>query len=187
MRAAIAILASSEIQNTIRKIAFDFDRRYNLPFLGSILPAHISLKQGFTFESMPALEDYFDRLAASIQPFEILLDRFYHTAWSGYGILGLNVVETPLLRSLHDRLNRELSQVVQNSSAPFDGEAYRFHLTIELGPLGEYDAYLAYYEALADKQVNLSFIARELALFYYADRPSVPGAFMVYKVLPLGG
>lgn len=187
MRAALALLASREIQNTVRKIVFDFDRQYNLPFMVSLLPAHVSLKQPFGFEEMTSLENYFDSLAASIPPFDILLDRFYYFSGNGYGLLGLNVIETPLLRGLHDRLNRELVQVVTDPQADFDGEGYRFHLSITGGQVEGQDAYRAYYEALPVKKVDLSFTARELALFYYADRQPGPGSFTVYKIQALDG
>jgi len=187
MKAAVAILTSREVQNTIRRVVFELDRKYNQPFLGSVLPAHVSLKQPFSFEDMARLESWFDSFAASIKPFQIDLDRFYHTAWEGNGILGLNVVETPMLRGLNERINRELIQVTADPSAAFDGEAYHFHLTIEMGTVGEIDRFLTYYEGLENKAVELRFTARELALFYYADRHLNPEAFLVYKVLPLGG
>ena len=186
MKAALAVLASREVQNYARRIVYELDRQYNRPFLGSTLPAHVSLKQPFTFEDMTVLEGWFASLAAAIPPFEINLDRFYHAAFSGYGILGLNVVETPMLRSLHEQVNRDLAQVVCDPTAAFDGEAYRFHLTIELGAVGEVDIYKAYFDDLESKAVNLAFTTRELALFYYADRQPGPDSFLVYKVLPLG-
>ena len=187
MKAAVVLLASREVQNFIRKVVYTLDRQYNRPFLGSVLPAHVSLKQPFTFEVMPVLEDWFDSLAASLPPFEIALEGIYHTSWSGYGILGLNVVETPILRGLHERVNRELAQIVTDPSAAFDGDAYRFHLTIEMGPVREEDIYKTYLDELENKAASFTFSASELGLFYYADRQPGPDSFLVYKVLPLGG
>lgn len=61
MKAAIAILSDYKIQNFVRKIAFDLNKKYNINFLASLLPAHISLKQSFSFENnMEKLENYFD-------------------------------------------------------------------------------------------------------------------------------
>jgi len=185
MKAAVVILASREVQNFTRRIVYELDRQSNRPFLGSVLPSHVSIKQAFTFEDMTALESWFDSLTASLSPFEIALDRFYYTTFNGYGILGLNVVETPLLRSLHERVNRELAGVVIDPTANFDGESYRFHLTIEIGPVGEDNLYRAYFEQLENKTVQLGFTARELALFYYPDRQLGPDSFLVYKVLPI--
>ena len=56
MKAAIALLTDYRIQNFVRKIVFDLNRKYNIDFLASLLPAHISLKQPFYFESMEKLE-----------------------------------------------------------------------------------------------------------------------------------
>lgn len=187
MKAAVVILAGSEVQNYVRRIVYALDRQHNFPFLGSVLPAHVSLKQPFTFEEMPILENWFDNLSSSIQPFEIRLDHFYHFSGDGYGLLGLNVVETPILRGLHERVNRELAQIVADPSADYDGETYRFHLTVEVGQVGEEDIYRSYYDRLETKQLNLAFTARKLALFYYADRQPGPDSFLVYKVQALGG
>lgn len=75
MKAAIALLADYRVQNFARRVVFDLERRHGIGFLGSLLPAHVSLKQPFEFEDMGKLEAYFDALAASIQPFEIAFDR----------------------------------------------------------------------------------------------------------------
>jgi 2'-5' RNA ligase len=132
------------------------------------------------------LDHYVEGLAASISPFSIELDRFYYDEWGESGILGLNVVETPRLRELHNRLNRELSQQVHDSSANHDGSGYHFHLTIEMGSISSVNPFREYYESLQESRVNRSFTARELGVFYYSDENHRPGSFLVYKVLPLG-
>jgi hypothetical protein len=185
MKAAIALLADYQVQNFARRVVFDLERRCGIGFYGSLLPAHVSLKQPFEFEDMGKLEAYFDVLAASIQPFEITFDRFYHSAWAGYGILGLNVVETATLRGLHSRIVDDLKGLFADPTAAHDGAGYHFHLTIELGQIAEADVYQQYFDSLPDKQVALRCTARELALFYYAGEAR-PGSFMVYRVLPLG-
>jgi hypothetical protein len=53
--------------------------------------------------------------------------------------------------------------------------------------VGDMDIFEEYYAAVKNKPTNLSFTARELALFYYADRQPSPESFLVYKVLALGG
>jgi len=186
MKAAIGLFASHEVQIFVRKIAFDLNSRYGVDFIASLTPAHITLKQPFSFESIERLEGYFDMLAASIAPFEVELDRVYHTQWGGYGILGLNVKETGVLRDLHNRLNRELDNLFEDTSAPHDGDAYHFHLTIELGKVEGEDVYKRYYEEMRDKRVNLRFTAKEIGLAYSAGE-GVAGPFMIYKVLSLGG
>lgn len=185
MKAAIALLTDHKVQNYARRIVYDLNRQYGIGFLASLLPAHVSLKQPFSFESMERLEGYFDALAASITPFEIELDKVYHTGWSGFGILGLNVVETSALRELHNRISRELAELFEDASAPHDGEGYHFHLTIELGKVEGEDVFKRYYDEMSVKQVDLRFTARDIALFYYSDL--AVGAYTTYKVLGLGG
>ena len=185
MKAAIALLADHETQNFVRKIVFDLNRQYGIGFVASLLPAHVSLKQPFSFQSMESLDAYLQGLAESIDPFEIGLDRFYHCQWSGHGILGLNVSETGTLRDLHKRINTELNDLLEDASAPHDGDKYHFHLTVETGRVDGEDAYKRYYDEMRRKTVNLRFMARHIALFYYDGEPEV-GSFMVYKVLCLG-
>jgi 2'-5' RNA ligase len=186
MKAAIALLASYEVQNFVRKIAFDLNRQYGVDFFASLTPAHITLKQAFSFESMERLEQYFYMLAASIPPFEIELDKVYYAQWADQGFLGLNVKETGALRELHNRVNRELSELFEDTSAPHDGDAYHFHLTIELGKVEGEDVYKRYYEEMGDKTVNLRFTARHIGLAYSPGEGEA-GSFIIYKVLGLGG
>lgn len=185
MKAAIVLLADHTTQNFARKIVLALDQKYQIDFFGSLLPAHISLKQPFAFESMQKLENYFDALAASVSPFMIELDEIYYTGWNGYGILGMNVKETATLRELHNRLNCELGELFRDTSAPHDGDEYHFHMTIELGKTEQANPYQAYFDGLADKQVNLAFLATEMALFYYTGQDHL--SFFNYKVLPLTG
>ena len=185
MKAAIALLTNNQVQNYARRIVFELQRESQIDFLGSLLPAHVSLKQPFAFEDMVRLEGYFDSLAAQIRPFQIVLDEIYYTEWEGYGILGLNVVETDILRELHNQLNRELRNLFVDTSAPHDGAGYKFHMTIELGRIDKENPYQAFFEQLADRKVDMAFQTQEIALFYYTGR--VLGSYFCYKVLPLTG
>ena len=184
MKSAIAILADYQVQNFVRKMVFELEQAYQVDFMASQLPAHISLKQPFSFESMDRLEGYFDSLAAQIAPFQIELDELYFTNWEGYGILGINVKETETLRGLHNQLNRELSELFVDTSAPHDGAGYHFHMTIELGEVNDQNPYRNYFEGLESRVVNLAYQAKEIAMFYY---PGNQQSFICYKVLPLTG
>jgi len=185
MKAAIALLSDYPVQNMVRRMVYEIGQFAQVEFLGSLLPAHVSLKQPFTFESMDALEDWFASLSRRVNPFRIELDRVYYDTWDEYAIVGLEVHETPTLRELHNQINRELKEVVQDLSAPHDGDEYRFHLTIELGKVGSQNPFKQFYESLPEKQVALSFKAEHMALFFYADGPIQTGSFICYKVLPL--
>ena len=184
MKAAIALLADYHTQNIVRRIVFELEQAFQIDFLASLLPAHISLKQPFSFESMARLEGYFDLLAAQIAPFQIKLDEIYYTEWGGNGVLGINVEETNILRELHNQLNRELSELFVDTTAPHNGEGYHFHMTIELGKVDKRNPYQVYFEGLKDRKANLTFLAKEMALFYY---PGDHRSFICYKVLPLTG
>ena len=185
MKAAIALLANYRAQNFARRIVFELEKAYQIDFLASQLPAHISLKQPFSFEDVGRLEGFFDSLAAQIAPFQIELDEIYYTEWNRNGILGINVKETDTLRELHNQLNHELSKLFLDTSAPHDGDGYHFHMTIELGKVDKRNPYQAYFEQLENRKVNLSFHAEEIALFYYTGRGH--GSYKCYNVLPLTG
>ena len=187
MKAAIVLLSDCAVQNFTRKFVYQLSTRWSVPFFASLLPAHVSLKQPFTFENIDALEGFFDAFAASIRPCEIALDGVYLETWSGYGILGMNVVETPELRALHNRLNAELPGVVKDAGAAHDGAEYHFHLTIEMGKVEGLDPFQALYREIADKHIQLKFTARELAMFFYPQRNELDTTFVTYRVHPLGG
>jgi 2'-5' RNA ligase len=187
MKAAIALLSDYHIQNVARRMVYEVNQYMGIKFFGSLLPAHVSLKQPFTFESMEDLEDWFETFSREVAPFRIDLERLYYDEWDRYAIVGFEVFETPILRSLHNRINQELKELVPNSSAPHDGDDYRFHLTVELGEVGNENPYKQFYASLPKKQVGLSFTAEYIALFFYADGPIGAGTFICYKVLPLTG
>lgn len=185
MKAAIALLSDYHVQNVARKIVYDINQRAPIQFFGSLLPAHVSLKQPFTFESLDVLETWFDSFSKQVAPFQIDLDHLYYDQWDDYAIVGLSVRETPALRELHNRINRELRRIFTDPSAPHDGNEYRFHLTIELGKTGTTNPFKTFYESFVEKGVNLSFTAEYLALFLYPAEVIEPGSFICYKVLPL--
>ncbi|MHB9031801.1 MAG: 2'-5' RNA ligase family protein [Anaerolineae bacterium] len=185
MQVVFAILADHAIQNRVRKMAVELFTRYGAPLNASLLRPHISLKQGFHVPEMEPIEAYFDRFAASIRPFKVEFDHFYYTEWNGNGILGLAARERGRLRQLHERLNAELGEIFGDVSAPHDGEAYRFHLTVEMGPVAERNPYRAYFDQLEPKEVTLAFVAREITLFIDPDDGD-PGPFIDYKTAFLG-
>jgi len=134
---------------------------------------------------MDDLEGWFESFSKQISSFRIDLEQVYYDGWDQYAIVGFEVRETPTLRSLHNQINRELKEFVRDPSAPYDGDEYRFHLTIELGEVGRFNPYKQFYESLPEKQVALSFMANHIALLFYPHEPIVPGSFICYKVLPL--
>jgi len=187
MKAAIALLSDHHVQNVARKMVYEINQRAGIQFFGSLLPAHVSLKQPFTFESMDMLEEWFESFSRGVEPFRIDLERVYYEGWDDYAIIGFEVLETPTLRNLHNQINLELKNIVLDPSAPHDGDDYRFHLTIELGKVGSANPFKQLYDSLPEKNIDLSFTATSLALFFYADGSIEPGSFICYRVLPLMG
>ena len=186
MKAAIALLSDFHVQNVARRMAYEINQRAGIKFFGSLLPAHVSLKQPFTFENMEDLENWFESFSKQVPPFRIDLEKVYYDEWDNTAIIGFEVLETPSLRLLHNQINSELRDLVLDASAPHDGAEYRFHLTIELGEVGSTNPYKQLYDSLPEKQVALSFIANHIALFLYPYAHIEPGSFICYKVLPLG-
>jgi 2'-5' RNA ligase len=158
-----------------------------LPFYAATLPSHVSLKQTFACQDLERLDAFCERFAARLSPFAVALDRYYLFEKGTIGVLGMNVVETPRLRGLHEQLNAELPGVVADPYADYDGPDYRFHLTIEIArDIPGVEVLRRAYAALPPLPPDLGFTARELGIFYYPDEAFSPGSFVVYRVLPLG-
>ncbi len=130
MKAAIALLSDFHVQNVARRMVYEIQKHAGIKFFGSLLPAHVSLKQPFTFEDMDLLDEWLESLSREIVPLRVDLERVYYEEWEQYAIIGFEVLETSMLRSLHNRINRELTGLVHDPSAPHDGDDYRFHLTV---------------------------------------------------------
>jgi 2'-5' RNA ligase len=189
MRAAIALLVDHQIHNFMRRLAVEFHQRYQVGFLGALLPPHISLKQPFQVTDLEAVAAYFDELAAGISPLEIRLTglELQATTFQGkeYGILWMEVEESKTLCDLHMRINRELAERFENTGASFDGAEYTFHATVAIGgqPL---EVYREFYNTLVSAEHSLSYVAREIAMFYYDDAGQ-PGTYITYRIQPIGG
>jgi 2'-5' RNA ligase len=187
MKAAIALLSDFHVQNVARRMVYEIDQHAGIKFFGSLLPAHVSLKQPFTFEDMDSLDESLESFSREVSPFRIDLERIYYDEWDKYAIVGFEVLETPILRFLHNRINEELMSLVRDPSAPHDGDGYRYHLTVELGEVGMTNPFKLFYDSLPEKQVDLSFKTEHIALFFYTDGPIEAGSFICHKVLPLAG
>ncbi|HPH94592.1 MAG TPA: 2'-5' RNA ligase family protein [Anaerolineaceae bacterium] len=187
MKAALVLLADDAVQNAVRKVVVRLGQQTGLRFYAALLPAHISLKQPFPVDNLDKLDAYVDQLAASLAPFEVQMDNYYYEEWADMGILGLNVVETAALRSLHDRLNEELKTVVTDANAAHDGSGYHFHLTLEMAPLEQTTALRDFFNFLPDPGHPLQFTASKLAIFIYLDDRYLAGTFTTYRIVPLTG
>ena len=57
MRACFALLVDNEIHNISRKLAFDFDIKYNTGFISARLPQHITLGPTFDVKNLDEVEN----------------------------------------------------------------------------------------------------------------------------------
>ena len=186
MKAAFALLVDHRVHNFMRQLAVDMDARYGAGLRAARFPAHITLKPTFQITDLTAVEAYFDRLAASIEPFEVHLNRLELVTHASddqeMAVLWLAVQEDVTLRALHDRIVRELAERFEDTQAPFDGPGYCFHATVAVGQ----DAALfrRICDAYEDLTVDLSFTVRDVVMAYCGDEQS--DGFISYKVLPVG-
>lgn len=189
MKATFALLASSEIHNRVRKLAWDIQQKYRTGIDVTRLPPHISLKQPFNVSDLGSLEDYMTELAGSLEPFDVQLTNLQYrdatVEGQSTGILWLDVRETEALRRLHDRIHRELSTRFGDVRAAFDGADYHFHMTVAIGSQSP-ETYHKILEEYADRLVNLQYTVRELAMFVYDETYSMNAGYMTYKILPIG-
>jgi len=190
LKATFALLANSDIHNTVRRLSWEMHLKYRVGTRHVSLPPHISLKQPFHVDDLPGLEEYMGDLAGSIQPFEVRLNDLQivpvpYDKYTEYGILWINIEETGILRELHNRLNRELSQRFGETSADYDGDAYHFHMTVMMG--GQFmEIYRKFKNEIPNSNINMTYTARELAMFVY-DEPMGPhGEYLCYRILNLG-
>jgi 2'-5' RNA ligase len=189
MRATFALLANSEIHNFIRRLSWEIHQKYRTGTRHASLPVHISLKQPFSVPDLPALEEYMDELAGSIQPFDVTLTELQAVPMlfdgTEYGILWADIEETETLRNLHHRLNQELARRFGETPANYDGDVYHFHMSVMMcGHLMEICR--KYQGEIEYSKINLRYTARELAMFVY-DEPMGPhGDQLCYRILPIG-
>jgi 2'-5' RNA ligase len=189
MKATFALLANRRIYNLVRKLAWQVHQKYHTGIEVTRLPPHVSLKQPFDITDMSLLEEYMVELAGSISPFDVRLRELQIIPAKieelDSGILWIDVEETEYLRALHNRLNHELGSLLGDAPAPFDGDAYHFHMTVAIGgqPFEVYQKILADF---AGRVKNLSTRVDELALFSYDDEATLDKGYLTYMVLPLG-
>jgi 2'-5' RNA ligase len=189
MKAAFALLATTEIHNLVRKLSWDIHRKYRTGIDICRLPPHVSLKQPFEISELSSLEDYMTELAGSLEPFEVKLNNLQLIPVTmgdmDTGILWLDVEESQLLRETHDRLNWELTLRIGDVSAPFDGPDYHFHMTVAIGgqPI---EAYRAIFNEFEGRLKDLQFIVSKLGMFVYDEIEEMNSGYILYKVMSLG-
>ncbi|MCD4819848.1 MAG: 2'-5' RNA ligase family protein [Candidatus Cloacimonetes bacterium] len=177
MKCTFALLVNNEIHDFMRKKACEINAEIRNGFFASQFTPHISLKQPFHIDDIGKVEKYFDELTKSIKPFKIVVGPTYR--WQN--VIGLNVKENAELRNCHNKINKELRERFENTSALHDGDLYHFHATIALGGANEI-MYRKIYEKIKDESVSFEYIANEIVMFYYDDENFSKLPFNTYKI-----
>lgn len=98
MKACFALLVDNKIHNYSRKLAFDFDIKYNTGFISARLPQHITLGPAFDVKNLEEVEKYFDYLAESIKPFKVLVKdielKIFGDTEEGFPVLWMAIKES---------------------------------------------------------------------------------------------
>ncbi len=181
MKCTFALLVDEKIHNFIRKKAVEMHSETGCGFYAAQLQPHISLKQPFEIDDLKKAEDYFDRLSKSIKPFSITVGPTF--VWKN--LFALDVVENSELRKCHNKINRELKELFENTHALHDGDSYAFHATISIDRKDD-SVFSEIYEKVKDETVSLEYTADKIVMFYYDDDKYEDGTFITYKINELG-
>ena len=127
LEVAYVILPSDEAHNYMSKLEIEIFKRYG-PHEGLKATPHITLKLGFHVSDIEPFEQYFDKLVAEIEPFEICLKNIGF--FDEMGIAFMDVVHTPQLERLRQRILRDLSDRHDVKPYPLEGNQYHFHATL---------------------------------------------------------
>jgi 2'-5' RNA ligase len=158
---AFVILVSDEIHNFMRGLEVELFHKYGVDRTLKDNP-HISLKQGFEVDTLEPFEDYFDKLANEIQPFEIVVNGI---GFFDQGIIFLDVKKDSRLETLRRRILRDLSDQYGVKPNSVEDEQYHFHATLASG-LPKED-FLKARQACKDIRVEYRFVFDTLGLFYH--------------------
>ncbi len=188
MRTAIALLVDDDFANLMASFTLRC-RDYGFNWRALRLPAHVSLKQTFVVNDFERFENYFEKFARCVEPQQLRFDGFRFWGNAEEGVVMADVVESARLRQLHTQLNTELEQTFGETQADFDGDAYRFHLTVAIGA-SHADSLSQLQTDIATWKLDKIAVSNRLAMFIYeesthADPLYGVREYGVYKVLPL--
>jgi 2'-5' RNA ligase len=185
MRACFALLVDNEIHNFSRKLAFGSDIKYNTGFISAKLPQHITLGPTFDVRNLEEVEKYFDYLAESIKPFEVLVTnidlKIFGDTEEGFPVLWMDIKESKELRELHNEIYK---YITEHSWDTDNNEKYHFHSTIALGEQPT-SVYKEIFKSISVKEINYNCTIKEIALFCTTDSESRMGTYVTYKILNL--
>ena len=165
-RLGYVILVSDEVHNYMRKLAVAIlhacGANSGLKPSQHLPSPHITLKQAFAVQTLEPFEQYFDRLASEVEPFEIVMRG---VGVFDQGIIFLDVVEDRRLTTLRLRILRDLAEQFGVKPQPLEDERYHFHATLAYG-LSEADFAQAR-QVLQNIKVEFRFMFNTLGMFYH--------------------
>ena len=154
MRACFALLVDNELHNYSRKLAFDFDKKYNTGFIAAKLPQHITLGPTFEVKNIEEVEKYFDYVADNSKPFEVLVTdidlKIFGDEEEGFGVIWMDIKENKELRELHNTIYK---YIAEHSWDTDNIDKYHFHSTIALGEQPA-SVYKQIFKNIYDKKIN---------------------------------
>jgi 2'-5' RNA ligase len=155
---AYVILVSDEVHNYMSKLEIDLMKQYGA-HEGLKATPHITLKLGFHVSDLEPFERYFDELVGESEPFEICVKNFGF--FDEAGIIFMDVVHTPELDSLRQRIVNDLSMRHGIKPNTLEGDQYHFHAT--LAYLSKHDFARARRE-LENVKIEFRFVMDTLGL-----------------------
>ena len=140
---------------------------------------HITLKMGFRATDIRPFEEFVEKLASEIPPFEITVNGFDSF---DDGILFLNVEENRILKNLRQRILGELSTNHGVQAEPIEGAQFRFHITMAYGfSPSEFQTLRKVY---ASRELRFTFRASHIDLFCHTGQQWVTYAHALLRNCP---
>jgi 2'-5' RNA ligase len=184
LKVAFALLPDRELANRVSAAALAAHGATGGRLRWPRMPSHLSLTQPFAIESLPPVERYFDQLAKELEPIVVTLGGIEIQPPSANGpeaVVWVGVRACPALLEVHERLQRDLGAVVTDASAPFEGDGYRFHMTLGFLPA----ANLTSSDHLPQFEGAVATLG-ELGMFLYDGLPRAGWQCMLYGRRSLG-
>ena len=171
----IAALVPDDVHNFMRSVAVELHRRWGAQASSTVLEPHVTIKQPYEGDLATAA-GYLDELAASVAPFELVLDGY--AEFENEGVVFLDVTGgaeriLELQRQVLDGLG--LQPAAYESGEP---EPYRVHATLAVG-LASPERQAAI--AALPKPPTFRFTVERLGLF-----ARVEAGWLVYRRAGLG-
>lgn len=163
MQLAYVILLPDDVHNFMRRAQAELYELYGGSRKTLALEPHVTLKQPFEASELEPYERYLDRLAAELEPFELVMSGL--GSFEDEGVVFLDVEQDERLhaiqRTLLDSLALEPAEYESGEPAP-----YRFHGTLTTGlSSDQLEQALA---SLGDTP-EFRFPLRRLGLFRYSE------------------